>query len=98
MGASRRCAEHDERQFTEGVAQPLRTRLQWTRAARTGTQLIANVVADNADNTRLFVANIMQDNRDTTRMKMARARRASLVHDQHSARVDFTDARSNMPT
>ena len=56
------------------------------------------MVADNADITRIFVANIMQDNRGMTRMKMARARRASLVHDQHSARVDFTDARSNMPT
>ena len=56
------------------------------------------MVAENADITRVCVANIMQDNKDMTRMKMARARRASLVHDQHSARVDFTDARSNMPT
>ena len=56
------------------------------------------MVADNADITRIFAANIMQYNRDMTRMKMARARRASLVHDQRSARVDFTDARSNMPT
>ena len=56
------------------------------------------MVADNADITRIFVANIMQDNRDMTKMKMARARRASLVHDQHNAPMDFTDARSNMPT
>ena len=56
------------------------------------------MVADNADITRLFVANIMQDNRGMTRMKMAKARRTSLVHDQHSAGVDCTDARSNMPT
>ena len=56
------------------------------------------MVADSDDITKIFVANIMQDDCDMTRIKMARARRASLVHDQHSARVDFTDARSNMPT
>ena len=43
------------------------------------------MVAGNADITRIFVANKMQYNKDMTRMKMARARRASLVHDQHSA-------------
>ena len=56
------------------------------------------MVADNADITRILATNIMQDNKDMTRMKMARARRASLVLDQHSARAEFTDARSNMPT
>ena len=56
------------------------------------------MVADNADITRIFVANIIQDTKGMTMMNMARARRASLVHDQHSARVDFTDARSHMPT
>ena len=85
-------------QSTQGVAHPLRTWLQWTHAARASTQLIANMVADNADITRIFVASIMQYNRDMTRLKMARSRRASLVHDQHSARVDFTEARSKMPT
>ena len=56
------------------------------------------MIAANADITRICVANIMQDNEDTTNMKMAKARRAILVHNQHGARVDFTDARSNMPT
>ena len=56
------------------------------------------MVADNADITRLFVANIMQDNKDMTMMKMARARHASLVHNQHNARINVTSARTNMPT
>ena len=46
---------------------------------RTNTQLIANMVADNTDMTRILVADIMKDSSDMTRMKMTRMKMSRVM-------------------